>query len=261
MYVKGLAYNTIGRSRSAIAQIIVWEGFSSIADHPYIRKYMKGVYNLRPTLPRYTAIWDINTILQYYKGMPDNINLSFEQITRKTVMLLLILSFQRKQTIKSIHRKNVLFLGDKLVLLPNLVLKHTRQNNPLMPVEYDRFTDKKLCIIECMKIYYDIRNDLASKDTEQLIITSKKPYGPASADTIARWIKRELRSAGIDIKTYKAHSTRAASSSKAKQKGVSVGEILKKGRWGSSTTFKKHYDKHIVNNSVENVISGNIIMD
>ena len=38
---------------------------------------------------------------------------------------------------------------------------------------------------------------------EKLIITHGKPYKEASADTITRWVKREISSAGIDIKIFK----------------------------------------------------------
>ena len=70
-----------------------------------------------------------------------------------------------------------------------------------------------------------------------------------SKSTIARWIKTFLGSAGIDIKKFSAHSTRAASSSAAKQNGVPVGEILKRAGWSSEKTFLKFYNLNIVKNS------------
>ena len=45
--------------------------------------------------------------------------------------------------------------------------------------------------------------------------------------TVAGWVKAILGSARIDTKLFNAHSTRAASISKAKVKGLSLEDILK----------------------------------
>ena len=261
MLTRGLAYNTIAKSKSAISHIISWDGYRTIDDHPEIHKYMKGVFSKRPTLPRYTAIWDISVLLSYYQNSSDNANLSFEKLTHKIVMLLLILSFQRKQSIHQICRDNIKIMDTKMILLPNSVLKHTTPYNPLEPIEYDRYSDTKLCVVNCMEHYCKHRDQLITGMVEKLLITHKRPHGPASSDTVSRWVKTELKASGINVVTFKAHSTRAAASSKAKQKGASISNILKKGRWKSHNVFRKHYDKHIINNNVDSSFSGNILME
>ena len=72
-----------------------------------------------------------------------------------------------------------------------------------------------------------------------------------SSETISRWIKDELSKAGVDTSVFKAHSCRSASSSKARDAGISVSEILKKGGWKSVHTFKTFYSRDIINS--ENV--------
>ena len=50
--------------------------------------------------------------------------------------------------------------------------------------------------------------------------------------------------AGIDTDKFKAHSTRAASSSALKRSGMSVKQILLKANWSEkSRTFSKFYDR------------------
>ena len=68
-----------------------------------------------------------------------------------------------------------------------------------------------------------------------------------SSETISRLIKYELLKAGIDTSVFKAHSCRSASSSKARDAGVSVVKILKKGGWKSVHTFKTIYSRDILN--------------
>ena len=50
-------------------------------------------------------------------------------------------------------------------------------------------------------------------DHHKLLFSYQKPHGPASKDTVSRWLKLELKLAGIDTSTFSAHSTRAASTS------------------------------------------------
>ena len=57
-------------------------------------------------------------------------------------------------------------------------------------------------------------------------------------ETVLKW-------AGIDTKIYQAHSVRAAATSKAFMKGLSVPEIIKKGNWGQESTWETVYNKDI----------------
>ena len=82
-----------------------------------------------------------------------------------------------------------------------------------------------------------------------MFLSHIQPHNPVSKATIGRWIKEFLRDAGIDTLTYKAHSTRGASGSKAKAVGLSIEDIMKQGNWSNSTTFEKFYHKPIVDST------------
>lgn len=75
----------------------------------------------------------------------------------------------------------------------------------------------------------------------KLFLTYQKPHHAVSASTISRWIKSILKRAGVDTSKFGAHSTRAASSSAAKQAGVPIMDILSTGGWSSERTFPSHY--------------------
>lgn len=78
-------------------------------------------------------------------------------------------------------------------------------------------------------------------DSQPLFLATQIPYPPVSLTSIGRWLKLTLQDAGIDIRVFKAHSTRGASSSAPRQSGVSVKDILTAAEWSRETTFNRFY--------------------
>ena len=58
------------------------------------------------------------------------------------------------------------------------------------------------------------------------------------SSNISGWLKNVLKKAGIDRSTFKAHSTRSASTSKADLSGAPLEEILKQGCWSNKSTWR-----------------------
>ena len=50
-----------------------------------------------------------------------------------------------------------------------------------------------------------------------LLLSYVKPFSPVGSSTVGSWIKNLLEQSGVDTSVFKAHSTRAASVSKANQ--------------------------------------------
>ena len=95
---------------------------------------------------------------------------------------------------------------------------------------------------------------------KNLIITYEKQRKNASTDSISRLVKK-LTNVGICTNIYKAHSCRTASSSKAKQIGMSVPEIFERGCWSTNSTFKTFYDKDIINNNTDDCSYDSLLID
>ncbi len=68
--------NVINAYRSAIASARDRVDRVSVGQHPTISRLMAGVANARPPMPRYTATWDINKVLEHIKRKGDNTQLS-----------------------------------------------------------------------------------------------------------------------------------------------------------------------------------------
>ena len=82
-----------------------------------------------------------------------------------------------------------------------------------------------------MKEYLKLTANLRGNIT-RLFIPTTKPYKISSQDTLARWIKTALQSAGIDLSIFTPHSTRSAAISPAAAK-IPMRTVLKVGNGGA----------------------------
>ena len=101
--------------------------------------------------------------------------------------------------------------------------------------------------------YLDIRHIVFKKNSvishfSKLARTWKKGKSLPSFE----WKEFEfLILSGIDTCIFTAHSTRTASVYQARQVGLSLPVILKRGQWTNKATFETFYNKPIVDNSLE----------
>ena len=118
-------------------------------------------------------------------------------------------------------------------------MKHTKSNTPLEPLIYHHYHEnQKLCFVNCLTFHIGIRNALVEEEIKDLIISFGKLHKPVLHETISRWIKIQLPDAEVDTSVFKDHSCCSASPSKAKDIGVLLNEILKRGCWKSKHTFR-----------------------
>ena len=76
--------------------MVVIQGYRNLSDHPLVSKFVEGIFNKHPPLPKYVKTWDINMVLELFDHMGDNSKLSFKDLTRKLVVFLLILGARRR---------------------------------------------------------------------------------------------------------------------------------------------------------------------
>ena len=87
MYNDGCLYSGLCAARSALASVVTIKGFARFLDHPLLARYLRGVFNRHPPLPRYMHIWDINLVLTYYNRIGHNEELEFKCIVKKMVVI------------------------------------------------------------------------------------------------------------------------------------------------------------------------------
>ena len=127
-------------------------------------------------------------------------------------------------------------------------LKHTKPGHYQRPFQLPRYSDKKLCVVSCLEEYMKRTAALRSKNTDKLLLCYAQPHGPASKDSVSRWLRDVLHEAGIE--GFSSHSFRGASSSAMLESGVSLENILKTAGWSNAATFHKYYHKPLATDSV-----------
>ena len=85
----------------------------------------------------------------------------------------------------------------------------------------------------------------AGVEKPQLLLSYIRPHTEVVPCTIAGWLVELMKQSGIDTSEFRAHSTRGASTSKAKAKGLSCQEILAMANWKKESTFRRHYLREI----------------
>ena len=213
-------------------------------DMVQIRRLLRGIFNLRPPVAKYTAIWDVNTVLTFLSAM---IAESHKDLSMKLATLMMILSGTRVNMLSHMKTTNMFITDLECTFVFDDALKETRPGFNTKPMVFRAFpSHPSLCPVLVMWRYLNIRNNLSGDPA--LFTTTRKHkgvYKPASPDTIARWIKEMLELSGIDSGKYSAHSCRSASTSAALFRGISLTTIVKSASWSNVTTFKNHYLKEI----------------
>jgi len=243
LFQKGLSYSAIKAARAAISSITI----SDYSDSRLLRRIMKGVFEERPQLQK-NVTWNVKKVLDYLKTRSPARRLSVMELTMKTVILILLVIGQRNQSVHLVDVRNVDIKYDRITLRWGDKLKVTRPGFHQGEVIMKAYKDKRICPVWYMKEYLKRTNKYRTKNN--LFLITQKPYGPATQSTIARWVRRVLVEAGINMSIFTPHSVRSAATSAMKKARVPLSTILATAGWSSEKTFAKYYNKDIIQKEV-----------
>ena len=65
LFNSGLGYSAINTAGSALSLVLLLPNNTTFGSHPLITRFLKGVFEVKPSLPRYTTIWDVRAVLRY----------------------------------------------------------------------------------------------------------------------------------------------------------------------------------------------------
>ena len=65
---QGCGYSAINTARSALSTIIFINNMP-VGKHSLVIIFLRGVFNIKPSLPRYVNTWDVNIVLNFLKNM------------------------------------------------------------------------------------------------------------------------------------------------------------------------------------------------
>lgn len=239
----GASYGTLNSCRSALSLI----SKEKIGEHPHITRFMKGIFRLKPSRPKYAQTWDVSIVLNYLQNIDDT---NLENLTYKTVLLLALSTAHRAQTLSKIKISNIRHVNDGLeIKIPELIkTSGPGRYQPILQLPF--FVNKPtLCVASTVLSYIDKTKNIR-KDIDQLIISIKRPIPAVSSQTLSRWVKKCLHNSGIDVSIFSSHSTRHAATSTAFLKGIDLNTIRRTAGWSeSSQMFANIYNRPIVQNN------------
>ena len=163
--------------------------YQHIPQHPSVIKCFKGSFNVRPPLPKISFVWVVQFMLEYFRSLGDNRQISGKHLLQKRLILLLLLGGQRLNSVFHFTIDMMITSSINVTFSPEHVLNHSKLGCKLDGFEYRAYSDPNLCVLECLKEYIYRRNDRVDKLQKRLFITYRKPYHTASIDTLRRWIK------------------------------------------------------------------------
>lgn len=247
LFKQGLGYSSINTAKSCLAVFLelINEQSNLVVNSSIVKRFMKGIFNIKPSLPKYNNVLDVSVVLDYLETLMPLQTISLRLLSHKLVTLLALLSGQRSQTLQLIDIRNVQFNRFGVKIYIGDMLKQTRPGYPLTPLEFKYFTNESLCVVKTLHVYIE-RTKRLRKDETQLFVSTVSPFHRICKQTVANWIRTVLCKSGIDVKQFSPHSTRSAAVSAAKQCNVPIGVILKSAGWASDCVFRKFYQKDII---------------
>ena len=244
-FEKGYQYSSINAYRSAISSVHDRVDGVNVGQHPTIIRLVKGIFNARPPIPRYSDTWDVQTVLNYIEscGKPDKLPL--KALTFRTVFLMAITRPSRSADLSQLCISRMRSHSDGVAFLPAVLAKQSRQGKHIEEFFFPSLPgNSTLCPVDTLRVYLDKTRSLRGEES-RLFVSFIKPHKVVTSSSIARWLKSMLQEAGIDISIFGAHSTRGASSSAAVRAGITTGDILKAANWSSESVFQRFYHKAI----------------
>lgn len=115
LYETGIGYSAINTAKCALSNLVTLSGLDNVqyGNHALVKRFIKGIFNCCPSMPKYTQICDVSLVLQYLKSISLE-HIPLKQLTLKTVMLLAVLSRQRVQTLAVLSTTNISLTNDSV---------------------------------------------------------------------------------------------------------------------------------------------------
>lgn len=248
LYNQGAAYGTLNSHRSALSLLLNCD----FGNNKLISRFFKGVYKLRPSVPKYIGTWDPQIVLNHIAQWKPHSDISIEKLSKKVTILLALCTAHRAQTLSLIKINNIKISHNdvKIIIADVIKTSGAGRTQPLLILPFFQ-ENPDICPATAIKDYLSRTEKLRGDNINNLLLTFRPPHKPASSQTISRWVKQVLAESGVDVATFNAHSTRHAATSAAKNAGVSLDVIRNTAGWTStSSTFARFYDRPVVDHSI-----------
>ena len=108
LFKKGYQYRSPNSYQSAISAVHAEVDGYPVGQHPLVTRMLKGTFNERPPLSRYSTFWDVGVVLRHLKQLGENNSMSLRLLSIKTAMLLALARPSRSMDLSKLDVQPVL---------------------------------------------------------------------------------------------------------------------------------------------------------
>jgi integrase len=117
-----------------------------------------GVFNLRPSLPRYKTFWDVRVLLNFLRETKLE-SLTLRSLSRKLATMLMVFSAQRTSTIVSLKVDDVRMSENRCIIIVTELQKSSKPGRHISNLEFLRFDEEpELCTFTHIRKYIELTN-------------------------------------------------------------------------------------------------------
>ena len=84
----GVGYSAVNSARSALSSLIKPLHGIPFGKDPLVSRFLRGVFNIRPALPRYVTTWNVSKVFQYLKKQQALVNCDLKAVSHRLAILL-----------------------------------------------------------------------------------------------------------------------------------------------------------------------------
>ena len=186
-------------TRSSLSTLINIDGVPNI-QHPVITRFLKGVFNIKPALPKYTFTWDVGIVIIYISKIEAN---GLKYLSQKLATLLVFMFGQRcGETLSVLDIRNLNLLENICVIRIGDILKTFGPKSHIDEIKFHVYPNYlTICPLNCLRQYLQATKQHRANITS-LFITLNKPFKVPSNDTLVRWVKQRLKDAGTNMNIF-----------------------------------------------------------
>jgi integrase len=250
--------NHLNTLRSSIASVFreLYPDEMPLAIQPTIQAFFaaKRRSEVKIPTPQQLETWDTNKMTMFIlSSWADSNNLNLYDLQLKTIALLCLATMARPRSdMGRLQFRDTIFqYQDSTNSTLTGVTVHFREpkETQVKTSKLGVLQDSRLCPVSTLNVFVQktaiLRRNLPVDHTLFLAFI-EKPESVTSIrpSTMSNWVKLLMEKSGIDTTKFKAHSIRAASSTKAVEKGHSIDSVKEHAGWSlNSNTFEKFYYK------------------
>lgn len=255
----GLKGETVRVLASGLKMVLQSKGvdLESLPDYDILERVLQGLRN-RPDRQRpREERWDTSRLLDYWHGLPDNSDLSQEQLRAKAITLLMLVGLARPSDLERLDADTLVVSSDGISIRSFMAKNSGNSYDEPISIPFLQSAKRKVCAARALRAYIAETEDLRSECPDSAVgvrpvfIHLGKPR-PLSAQRISKVMKGVLTELGIPHRSY---STRGNAATSAIEQGIDPVVVQKAGRWRSASTMTKFYVKGLSTSPVTHVLS------